>query len=180
MSDTTEKWARIKGFEPYEVSSLGRVRSYLRKGPVPACGSRLLDVPRLIGATASPNGYYGVLLCDGPRRKRLSVHRLVLIAFVGDPPKGTECGHRNGDRSDNRLENLRWVTSKENQDDRRKHGTLPFGERHAGTKIDAAIVRDIRASHAGGAPMRSIASRIGIDPSTVRQVVTRKTWNHVT
>jgi len=43
------------------------------------------------------------------------VHRAVLLAWVGPCPKGCQCDHLNGDNTDNRLENLQWVTPRENQ-----------------------------------------------------------------
>src|SRR5690606_17793610 len=51
------------------------------------------------------------------------VHRLVLKAFDGPPPRGHEALHANGVRDDNRLENLSWGTHSENQLDQVDHGT---------------------------------------------------------
>lgn len=57
------------------------------------------------------NGYIAVCV----NYKNYSVHRLVLETFVGPCPEGYEADHRNRDRSDNRLSNLRYVTRAENQ-----------------------------------------------------------------
>lgn len=57
---------------------------------------------------------------DGTRSPHL-VHALVLNTFVRDAPAGCQCRHLNGDRSDNRLANLTWGTSKENHADRLGH-----------------------------------------------------------
>lgn len=58
------------------------------------------------------SGYFSVCV---NKQKNLLVHRLVLETFVGQCPEGMECDHVNRDRSDNRLQNLRWVPHKENQ-----------------------------------------------------------------
>jgi hypothetical protein len=57
------------------------------------------------------NGYFSV--CAQGHRNLL-VHRLVLETFVGPCPDGFECNHKNRDRTDNRLENLEWVTHRDN------------------------------------------------------------------
>jgi hypothetical protein len=57
------------------------------------------------------------------------VHRLVLLAWVGPPPAGTEACHNNGMADDNRLVNLRWGTRSENTRDMVSHGTHDFARR---------------------------------------------------
>ena len=59
-----------------------------------------------------------------------NVGRVVLETFIGPCPAGMECCHGNGNYHDNRLENLRWGTKQDNSDDRRRHGTLPTGDRN--------------------------------------------------
>jgi hypothetical protein len=58
---------------------------------------------------------------DGGQRTQ-TVHHLVLKAFVGPPAEGQVCRHLNGQPADNRLENLRWGTPKENSQDMVRHG----------------------------------------------------------
>jgi hypothetical protein len=60
------------------------------------------------------------------------VHRLVLLAFRGEPPTPHhECAHWNGDPSDNSIGNLRWATKVENHADRWRHGTRKINRRRA-------------------------------------------------
>lgn len=67
--------------------------------------------------TKAPNGYMNVCI----NYKNHSIHELVLDTFVGPCPEGYERDHINRDRSDNRLENLRYVTKSENQRNTSKH-----------------------------------------------------------
>jgi hypothetical protein len=103
-----ERWLPVVGYEDsYEVSSHGRVRN--------------TESMRNVGGI-DKFGYVRVTLRK-PRRD-YRVHRLVLMAFLGNPPKGKELGlHRNGDKLNNHLENLYWGTQKENIQDSVAHGT---------------------------------------------------------
>lgn len=72
--------------------------------------------------TLNNRGYLQVSLMDADgKRKICLVHRLVLEAFKGPAKFGQECCHRDGDRLNNRLTNLRWGSRSENQTDRVLH-----------------------------------------------------------
>ena len=100
-----EEWRTVPGHPRYEVSDRGRVRFAESKKHI----RRHLD----------DHGYRKVGI-DG---KSTSVHRIVLLAFIGKCPEGMECRHLNGKPSDNRLKNLRWGTHAENEADKKRHGT---------------------------------------------------------
>ena len=96
-----EVWKEIKGYEGlYEVSSEGRVRSTGKKKGIMRPGTS--------------KGYLKVGLTKDGSRKMYRVHRLVAFAFIPNPDNKPEIDHINGDRKDNRVENLRWMTHKEN------------------------------------------------------------------
>jgi hypothetical protein len=112
----TERWAQIPGFEGhYDVSDLGRVRSWYARAGVPT--------PRLLNATPNSGGYLHLTLCLRKRPTTGRVHRLVLLAFVGPCPEGEEVRHLNGDLLNNALTNLAYGTKSENQQDSIEHGT---------------------------------------------------------
>jgi hypothetical protein len=124
-----ETWRPIPGHSGYEVSDLGRVRSIdravikmTRGRPVP---HRLKG--RVLKPGTTGRGYLMVVLGHGGATY---VHHLVLQAFVGPRPDGHEAAHGDGNRTNNRLVNLRWATPKENAADRYRHGTVMFGSRH--------------------------------------------------
>lgn len=109
-----EMWRHVPGAPAYEVSDRGRVRSYKRK-----------PGPRILAAPVNSEGRPHVCL-DGRSRK---VHQLVMEAFVGPRPSGQEVLHRDGDKSNNALTNLRYGTRSENRLDMVAHGTHPMANR---------------------------------------------------
>lgn len=84
---------------------------------------RLRPLKCPLDSAYSRKGYMSVSLTHEDVRKTISVHRLVLMAFVGPCPSGMEACHNDGDPSNNSLSNLRWDTHKNNMADCIKHGT---------------------------------------------------------
>ena len=119
-----ERWLPVVGHEgSYEVSDLGRVRSldrtrvYTSKWGTPM--RRFFPGRILFASSTAKTGYSIVHFGNGQSGL---VHRLVLTAFVGPPPEGTECCHNDGNPQNNRLENLRWDTHQSNLLDQAVHG----------------------------------------------------------
>lgn len=112
-------WLPVVGFNGYEVSDQGQVRSLLRATP------RILK-PGSSG-TAQHKGYPMVILAPG-RHKRY-VHRLVADAFLGPCPDGQEVRHKDGDYSNCAAENLEYGTSHQNHVDAVTHGTWYWSKR---------------------------------------------------
>lgn len=96
-----EKWKVIRGYERYQVSNMGRVKS-------------LINPEIRILKPSIQYGYYRVCLWGVSGRGQYLVHRLVLDAFVGPRPDGKETSHINENRLDNRVINLCYETPKEN------------------------------------------------------------------
>lgn len=119
----SEKWVPSPEFaDRYEVSNMGRVRSVNREY-TDRVGRRTSKPGAILAQNASRGGYLQVRFkVDGVSKKK-SVHRLVMAAFVGPCPAGMEVCHNNGERTDNRLSNLRYDSHSENMYDRRRHGT---------------------------------------------------------
>lgn len=121
VNETNETWKPIPGFPHYEASSEGRVRSIDRY--LPFRGKKRLYHGRIIAPRPLPNGYQRIAAgrnCD------TYIHRLVCLAFHGEPsqPK-MDVNHKNGIKSDNRAENLEWMTRSENK----KHAFAVLGIR---------------------------------------------------
>ncbi len=147
-----EVWKPISNFDSYEVSNLGRVRSWRNT----TCG------PTMRKLDESVNGYRKVLFSIGGKRTHKYVHVLVLEAFVGPCPPGLEAAHRNGDRSDNRLENLRWVTHEENCADKIEHGTHQARANHNMARLTEEDVRTIRQSYQYEIKNRKVRRQLGL------------------
>lgn len=181
-----ERWLPIPGFErAYEVSDRGRVRSIDRVHTyerIDQYSGRVLTIVRrhrgriLRPATNANDGHMSVVLGRAAGSK--GIHTLVLRAFVGPPPEGHECCHRDDDPSNNKLSNLRWGTRSDNLHDAVRNGKKPVGERHAGSKLTTAIVKKIRPLF-GRITYVELGRRYGVSDSTIRQIKDGRTWTHV-
>ncbi len=175
-----ESWKAVIGYEGlYEVSSFGRVRSLPRTvtrhdGYTQSYHGRVLrQRPDLVG-------YPVVSLSRGGQRKGLHVHVLAMRAFVGDPPDGMECCHWDGDKANNRIENLRYGTRSDNMRDRKRHGTDNAGSRHGCSKLTEERVVAIRSEYAaGGKTYKQLGKKYGVGGHAIGLIIRRQRWRHV-
>jgi transcriptional regulator with XRE-family HTH domain len=136
---------------------------------------------RPLKAYRDRKGYLYVELFAGGRRRKFSVHRLVLETFVGPCPPGMEARHvGTNDPWDNRLDNLCWGTRSENQADRKRHGTYHTGSQMPWAKLTEADVVEMRQLRRDGIGRDDIARRFGVAPTHVSKVLLGKMWQHVT
>lgn len=172
-----EKWKTVLGFEGlYEVSDLGRVRSFFSfwRGI-----TKPIDPPSVVGM-GSRRGYKNVALRKDGKRVHYGVHRLVLEAFVGPGADGQQGAHLNGRRDDNRACNLVWAQAKENNDHKKMHGTWPAGEKNGQAKLTEADVKKIRASYTGKyGDLTHLGRAYGVSKHGIFDIVNRRSWGHV-
>jgi len=161
------EWREIKRFKRYDVSNDGRVRSWVS-------GS-----PKLLSRQTTKLGYKSIGLRLNKKMVVRFVHVLVLEAFVGLRPKGYQTCHNNGVRDDNRLENLRWDTVKNNQLDKIKHGTIARGERDASAKLKEWQVIDIRKAHKENVSVNELAEIYPISKGHIRKIINGDCWKHL-
>lgn len=110
----------------YEVSDLGNVRSVRVniRGKL-----RVRAKPKMMSPSVTPQGYRNLtsLVMEGVDDPVIKgIHVMVLETFVGSRPEDCEAAHLNGNPGDDRLENLKWATRKENARHKKAHGTQPF------------------------------------------------------
>lgn len=106
-------WKDVRGFESiYQVSSLGRVRSSYRRGS--SKRYYISDEFVLLKNIVRNNGYYFVTLRKNGLVQQCCVHRLVAETFIPNPFGYTDVNHKNGIKTDNRVENLEWCTRQQN------------------------------------------------------------------
>lgn len=174
-----EEWRQIAGYEGhYEVSSAGRVRTYKDSSGGARTGVVWLLTPRLVTPKrrGSAGQYLGVTLSKDGKKRHFYIHALVAEAFHGPRPPGHQAAHDNGDGHNNRLENILWKTVAANHEDKRRHGTIPVGERHWNAKLTTEEVLAMRAK--GGSPTER-AREFGVSEGAARCILDRKTWTHV-
>jgi hypothetical protein len=133
---------------------------------------------RKVTATENRYRYISVRRPGARWSTHLYVHRAVLLAWVGPCPPGQEGRHLNGDRQDNRVENLAWSTHLENIRDKHIHGTMPRGSTHGCAVLSEDDVREIRRLWPATS-QAALGLRFGVAKPTVARVVRRETWRHV-
>jgi len=172
----SEVWKPFPGFEKtHAVSSHGRVRRSTPGTKYP-CGYVYNPKP-------GRKGYIRIHLRTNGKNKSIAVHRAVLAAFVGPCPDGYVCNHKNGDKSDNRLENLEWVTQKQNV----RHAIhelgvhfIPHGEEHGESKLTREEVREIRRLYdTGEYRYVDLAKMYDVSFPLIGYIVRREAWKHV-
>ena len=180
-----ERWKWIEGYEGrYRVSDQGQVMSVgsTHKNPL-IPGTLSARKPRILSPLNTTDGYLKVGLCDNGNQCQYLIHRLVLAAF-GPPadPARPECNHIDGDKHNNRIENLEWASMTENI--RHAHDIGLFdraiGEHHYKAKLTERDVRAIRQLYAAGAhSMYELAAMFGVSRPNVGYIINRKIWKHI-
>lgn len=180
LDTVKEKWRPIPKREGrYDVSDRGSVRSWLGRqiGQRRATPILMRLVPKTARRERKAQTYlYVTLYCDGAARC-YPVHQLVLMAFAGPCPTGYEPAHWDGNGLNNRLNNLRWATPEENQNDRRRHGRMPIGSDNPGAKLTDTDVVEICRLRAEGWALHKIGSRYGVDKSTIADICSGQSYN---
>lgn len=178
-----ENWKAVPGYEGlYEVSDRGLVRSLAR---VTVRQDRWgqpsqIRVPERV-LKPSPFGKSGhvcVNLWKDGVGKCFLIHHLVLIAFVGPKPHGTECRHLDGVPSNNSLTNLVWGTRAENMADRTRLGehNPARGEKRHNAVLTEDQVRAIRLLKSRGMGGSQISREMGVNINTVFSIISGRTW----
>lgn len=127
----------------------------------------------------STGGYLEVSLQREGKQYTRKVHSLVLRTFIGPRPEDLQGCHNNGNKLDNRLDNLRWDTASANQLDRIKHGTDNKGVKNANAKLTKTKVLNIRKLLADGLSQRYIARKYGVKQAAIWSIHNHKTWTHI-
>jgi hypothetical protein len=110
-----EIWKDIPGYEGYyQASNFGNIKSVDRIIKHTRCKKMHRNETILKQHRSIRNGYMHVSLCVGNIAKTKRVHRLILSAFKPTNNKKMQCNHIDGDKTNNNINNLEWVTQSEN------------------------------------------------------------------
>lgn len=123
LNDTTEIWKDVPGWDGmFQVSNFGHVRRMSGK----THSRRTHSYPREVTPRVTENGYSTIRLDE-----HWTAHALVATVFIGPKPSSNMvCNHKNGVKSDNRPENLEWITYKENSQHAVEMGLMAVGKKH--------------------------------------------------
>jgi hypothetical protein len=170
-----DDWRAIPGYSNYEASGVsGQIRN--------------AQTGRVLRPSKHRRGYHFLSLRDDTKRKKaVYVHKLITLTFLGPNTKGT-VNHKNFDPSDNRIDNLEYMTARENLMHAHQHGRIPLppgykvghqesqGVRHARAILNDEIVREIRISTESN---KVLALRYGVCSKHIGDVRARRAWGHV-
>lgn len=157
------EWRTIPGFSNYRVSRCGKIGSCFKRA---GFGWERTDkVQRVLKPSENNRGARGVILTrDDGKKIHTRVSTLVLTAFVGPRPDGTECCHYDGDPRNNSASNLRWDTRLSNHKDRQRHHIEEYGP----------VIVAMRERYAAGEDVQGIADDFGYSASHTRNICNGK------
>jgi len=176
-----ERWCPVPGFEKFlEASSLGNVRAIERQSFVRRAKRSYTATykRRQYRPYVERNGYLVVSPVMNKKRKKLLVHRLIAFTFVEGHQEGYSVNHINNIKTDNRPENLEWITLAENTSKQWRDGLVNLkGENQPGHKLSAKQVIYIRRVLALGVPPHTLAIIAGVSPTLIYLIRDHVRWS---
>ena len=184
LSYRNEVWAPISGYEGlYEISNYGRVKTLQRT--VNNNGTTVLLAESVTYGSLWGDRYCKGLSKDGVRKQFLA-HKLVAEHFLCNKEDKPEVHHKDFDPLNNRVENLEWVTHKENMGYSHRVGRIPYpaNEQHGMSLLSTEQVKKILWLHEFCIVPRGywtdLSVRLGISVSGLKHIRFRHTWKNVT
>lgn len=175
-----EIWKQIEGgYEEYQVSNFGQIKSLKNK------------TEKILHLDKDRHGYMNVKLCKNGTVKKFKVHRLVAMAFIENPNGFPEINHKDGNKENNFVENLEWVTRSQNIrhafDTGLKSPSISgcvqyhkpsYGESNGSHKLTRQDVNDILEAYIPRDPIfggRALARKYGVGTTTIQSILHNKT-----
>ena len=169
-------WKDVPGYEGcYQASWNGYIRGLPR---IKKNHSKYQFVPGVIlspGRTGKMK-YARVEFYRDGRSKTMLVHLLIAITFIGHRPMGFDVCHNDGNTYNNRADNIRYDTRKNNLRDMKKHGTIILGENKKTSKLKNLEVLKIKTMLKENVPIKDIVGVYGVSYVTIHDIKTGRSW----
>ncbi len=172
-----EIWKDVSGFEGiYQISTYGRIKRFWE--------NTLLGYKTLNPWMDNKTGYMRIDLCTKGYTTHKRIHQLVLENFIGPRKPKMEGRHLDGNKLNNRLDNLLWGTKSENQKDRKLHGNPSSGGNFKLTPQQVFLIRRLLKSGRNGDSgvqysHRIIADRFNVKKSTITDINIGRSWKGI-
>lgn len=179
---TKEIWKDINGLEGgYQISNFGRIKSLPRLVLCKGLKSTRLTKENFVRPQVRKGKYLKVKLTFNGKLEQPTIHRLVANHFIPNPENKPQVNHIDGNQSNNHIDNLEWVTGKENMHHwMYRQGRVKTGERHSNSKLTNDDVLKIREEYSTlKTPTRQLAKKYNVVQGTIMWVLKRSTWNHI-
>ena len=173
-----ELWKAVKGYEGiYEVSNYGRVKSISRIALKRSGGIKRTTKPFILKSVLEA-GYKYVRITKNYKRKKLKTARIVAFAWIDNPDNKPQVNHKNGIRYNDTVENLEWVTAKENSIHAVETGLSPIiGGQHWKSLLTNDEAVDIATSELS---RKELMDKYQIGYHIVERIQKGTSWSRIT
>lgn len=168
----------IKGYEGiYEINKKGEVKSLFRKTP----HKYNTSTPERILSKRIIMGYYCVAISKEGNTKYKKLHRLLAETFIFNPDNKEQVNHIDGNKLNNDINNLEWVTRQENSFHAYSLGLNHSGENSCKAKLTAEKVLAIRRLYRMNpkSNRKQLASKLNISIHTISDILNKRSWNYI-
>ncbi len=163
-----------------QIASVARMSAYTRYRNGKEQNAIHHCKPRILSQCKANNGYLEVACRTNGERKKFSVHRLIGLAFVPGYFDGATINHINGNKLDNRVDNLEWVSLAKNTSLEWATGLIDLrGENQPGHKLTSQQVRIIRKGLACGLTCGELATLCSMSTSLIDLIKRGARWQHL-
>jgi hypothetical protein len=172
-----EIWKPVPGFSRYEVSSLGQIRSMSYQN---------MKIIKELKPAPDNYGYLKTMLKrDDGKYCTIAIHRIIAITFLGEKPSPLhQVNHKNGDKSNNSIDNLEYCTKIENIRHAWANGLCGSrsGSNNSQSILTESQVLEIRAhakKHGHRYGNKELAQKYGVSRDLIQRIVNRRMWKHI-
>lgn len=156
----------ITGFPNYAITDNGEVMNII--------------TGKALKPGVKKKGYLKVDLYNASGRKSISIHRLVMLHFSNDQKIGMQVNHKDGNKSNNSIDNLEWATAKKNVAHAVEFGLWTNkGENHKNNKLTEAQVKEIREQLVLVVSHRALSEKYGVAKNNIYEISAKKIWKHI-
>lgn len=174
-----EEWRPIVGYEGlYEVSNFGRVKRKEKRvySEVRNC---YINKKEQLCPQFTDKYKYVNLVVYGLKTKRALLHRIIANAFIPNPYNKSEVNHIDGNKLNNSIDNLEWVTRSENTIHAYRNNLIPSGENHPKSKLTNLQVIDIYKRIKNGETCKKISKEFNLTEYTIRDIKFKRRWINI-
>jgi len=177
-----EKWKDIIGYENlYQISNFGRVKR-LEKTIIDSKGRKYFYKENILAGDNSKSEYRKVVLTKNRKNRTFRIHRLVAQGFILNPKGKKEVNHLDGNKLNNRADNLEWATGEENSQHAARIGLIhQKGSKNNFSKlIESDVKRIYSMARSKLLTQSEIAGKFNISRTTVSDIKNGRRWSHFT